>query len=536
MSHWMPHWLSGVARIWSRSLRLRVVALTLVLSSVVMALLGFFLVARVGHGLLADKRRAALGDVSSGLSYARGQLDSAAQDDAGSVDALVETITTELGRRGSPSGLFDVAVLPTSGSSGGYQTEGLDTSDIPAALRHDVRGGAEAETYTDVRRSGKLERALVVGAPLFADVGGYEVYYVFPLTTEDQTLDLVRRVLLLGGAGLIFLLAAVVWLVSRQVVTPVRMAARIAERFAAGHLEERMRVRGNDEIARLAASFNDMAGALQRQIDQLEALSRAQRRFTADVSHELRTPLATIRMAADVLYESRAEFPPTMARSSEILSGQLERFERLLTDLLEISRYDAQAATLEPDTVDLVALVHSLADAFAPAAAKAGTRIDIAIDPASVTDGMLLAEVDPRRVARVLRNLLANAIDYADGSPVELRMAASSSAAPDSTVAIRVRDHGIGLRPGERERVFDRFWRADPSRSRATGGTGLGLSIALEDARLHGGELVVWGRPGEGASFRLLLPRRAGAALGASPLDLVPEGVQASEISLAPLR
>jgi two-component system sensor histidine kinase MtrB len=538
----MSRWLRRLTRVWRRSLRLRVVALTLVLSSVVMALLGFFLLDRVGHGLLEDKRKAALGDVSSGLSYARGQLESAARGDPESVDALVETITTELGRRGSPSGLFDVAVLPSNGSSEGYRTEPLDTSDIPAALRREVRGGAEAETYTDVRRNGNLERALVVGAPLSASVGGYEVYYVFPLRTEEQTLDLVRRVLLLGGGGLIFLLAAVVWLVSRQVVTPVRMAARIAERFAAGHLEERMQVRGDDEIARLAASFNDMAGALQRQIDQLEELSRVQRRFTADVSHELRTPLATIRMAADLLYESRDEFPPTMARSSELLTGQLERFERLLADLLEISRYDARAATLEPDTVDLVALVQSLADGLGPAAAHAGTRIDVEIDPSSVADGMLLAEVDPRRVARVLRNLLANAIDYADGSPVQLRMAASPAGAADGTVAIRVRDHGIGLHPGERERVFDRFWRADPSRSRATGGTGLGLSIALEDARLHGGELVVWGRPGEGAAFRLLLPRRAGAELGASPLELVPEDSQepavpeAPEVSLARVR
>jgi two-component system sensor histidine kinase MtrB len=529
----MLRWLGRIPRVWRRSLRLRVVALTLVLSSVVMALLGFFLVDRVGHGLLADKRRAALGDVSSGLSYARSQLDSAARGDANSVDALVETITTELGRRGSPSGLFDVAVLPSNGSSEGYRTEPLDTSDIPTALRREVRGGAEAETYTDVRRSGKIERALVVGAPLSAAVGGYEVYYVFPLSTEEQTLDLVRRVLLLGGAALIGLLAAVVWLVSRQVVNPVRMAARIAERFAAGHLEERMQVRGDDEIARLAASFNDMAGALQRQIDQLEELSRAQRRFTADVSHELRTPLATIRMAADVLYESRAEFPLAMARSAEILAGQLERFERLLADLLEISRYDARAATLEPDTVDLIALVRSLADEFGPGAARAGTRIDVEIDPASTADGMLLAEVDPRRVSRVLRNLLANAIDYADGSPVELRMAASAD-----TVAIRVRDHGIGLRPGERERVFDRFWRADPSRSRATGGTGLGLSIAREDARLHGGELVVWGRAGEGATFRLLMPRHAGDPLGSSPLDLEPQGTkgtETAEISLARL-
>jgi two-component system sensor histidine kinase MtrB len=534
----MSRWLRRLTRVWRRSLRLRVIALTLVLSSVVMTLLGFFLLDRVGHGLLADKRKSALGDVSSGLSYARGQLESAARSDPQSVDALVEAITTELGRRGSPSGLFDVAVLPSSGSSEGYRTEPLDTSDIPAALRRKVRGGAEAETYADVRRSGSLERALVVGAPLSANVGGYEVYYVFPLSTEEQTLELVRRVLLLGGGGLIFLLAAVVWLVSRQVVTPVRMAARIAERFAAGHLEERMQVRGEDEIARLAASFNDMAGALQRQIGQLEELSRAQRRFTADVSHELRTPLATIRMAADLLYESRAEFPPAMSRSAEILTGQLERFERLLADLLEISRYDAHAATLEPDTVDLVALVQAQVDGLGPAAARAGTRIDIEIDPLSVADGMLLAEVDPRRVARVLRNLLANAIDYADGSPVELRMAASPLGAPDGTVAIRVRDHGIGLRPGERGRVFDRFWRADPSRSRATGGTGLGLSIALEDARLHGGELVVWGRPGEGAAFRLLLPRRAGAELGASPLDLEPEDSPSRvtpEVSLARL-
>jgi two-component system sensor histidine kinase MtrB len=522
-------WIRGATRAWRRSLRLRVIALTLLLSAIVMTLLGIFLLDRVGHGLLSDKRKAALGDVSSGLSYARSQLDSAARGDADSVDALVETITTELGRRGSPSGLFDVAVLPSNGSNAVFTTEPLDASDIPAPLRREVRGGAEAETYTDVRRGGSVERALVIGAPLSAAVGGYEVYYVFPLRTEEQTLELVQRVLLLGGAGLIGLLAAVVWLVSRQVVNPVRMAARIAERFAAGHLAERMVVRGDDEIARLAASFNDMAGALQRQIDQLEELSRAQRRFTADVSHELRTPLATIRMASDVLYESRTDFPPAMARSAEILSGQLERFERLLADLLEISRYDARAAVLEPDTVDIAALVRTLAEEFAPTAARANTRIDVQIDPLSAPGGVLLADVDPRRVSRILRNLLANAIDYADGSPVELALAASGD-----TLALRVRDHGVGLRPNDHERVFDRFWRADPSRSRATGGTGLGLSIALEDARLHGGELAAWGREGEGATFRLLLPRRAGAPVGSAPLGLTPQALQTPSTSLAP--
>ena len=504
-----------MSRAWRRSLRLRVVALTLLLSTVVVVLLGLFVLNRVGHGLLADKRGAALGDVSSGLAYARDQLDSSARSDPRSVDALVETITTELGRRGSPSGLFDVAVLPTSGSGDGYRTEPLETGDIPAALRREVRGGAEAETYATIRRGGHAERALVIGAPLSAAVGGYEVYYVFPLRSEEQTLALVQRVLLAGGAALVGLLAAVVWLVSRQVVTPVRMAARIAERFAAGRLAERMEVKGDDEIARLAASFNDMAGALQRQIDQLEELSRVQRRFTADVSHELRTPLATISMAADVLYESRAGFPPAMARSAEILTGQLERFERLLADLLEISRYDARAAELEPDTVDMCALVRKAAEDFEAAAARAGTRIGVMVDGMTDDGGQVLAEVDTRRVSRVLRNLLANAIDHAEGAPIELTLAASVD-----TIGIRVRDHGVGLRPHESERVFDRFWRADPSRSRATGGTGLGLSIALEDARLHGGELVGWGREGQGATFRLLLPRTAGAPLGTVPIDL----------------
>lgn len=118
---------------------------------------------------------------------------------------------------------------------------------------------------------------------------------------------------------------------------------------------------------------------------------------------------------------------------------------------------------------------------------------------------------------RILRNLLANAIDHSEGQPVELTMRGNADA-----VAISVRDHGVGLRKGEAELVFSRFWRADPSRNRRTGGTGLGLSISLEDARLHGGWLEAWGEPGHGAVFRLTLPRRHGEELRESPLPLAP--------------
>ena len=128
------------------------------------------------------------------------------------------------------------------------------------------------------------------------------------------------------------------------------------------------------------------------------------------------------------------------------------------------------------------------------------------------------AEVDPRRIERILRNLLVNAVEHGEGHEIVVRVGADNEA-----VAVAVRDHGVGLQPGEAAVVFNRFWRADPARARSTGGTGLGLSIAREDARLHGGWLQAWGAPGHGAQFRLTVPRRAGAELLTSPLPLQPD-------------
>ena len=273
-----------------------------------------------------------------------------------------------------------------------------------------------------------------------------------------------------------------------------------------------MKVKGEDDLARLARSFNDMAASLQLKIGQLEDLSRVQRRFVSDVSHELRTPLTTVRMAADVLHESRDSFDPATARSAELLQTQLDRFEALLADLLEISRFDAGAATLDPVEADLRDAAASVVDALRPLAERTGTEIRLTL-PAQPA----VAEHDPRRVDRILRNLLANAIEHSEGRPIDVTVAASGEA-----VAVGVRDHGTGLRPGESSLVFNRFWRADPARARSIGGTGLGLPIALEDARLHGGWLQAWGAPGDGAHFRLTLPRRLGEEVSASPIPLEP--------------
>ncbi|MHB8340579.1 MAG: MtrAB system histidine kinase MtrB [Mycobacteriales bacterium] len=499
---------------WRRSLQVRVIATTLAASVVVIAVLGVLLLDQVAHGLLDAKHRSALAESEAGLSYAQTQLSQSDTSDPQAIDRLLETVTVALDARGN--GIYVVGLLPTTpGTTGFYDRDNFDPAEIPVALRRTVVSQQVlASTYVTPRHIYQPGPELVVGAPLTAPNGdSYELYFAFPLSNEIATLSLVRGTLTFGGFALVALIAAVVALVTRQVVTPVRLAAQVADRLAAGRLEERMRVRGEDELARLATAFNAMAAALQRHIGELEELSRVQQRFTADVSHELRTPLTTIRMAADLLLEARVDFPPEVARSAELLHGELDRFESLLVDLLEVSRFDARVAVLEAEPVDVADLVLrevTKAELFA-------VRRGVQLDTSGVPRTPLVAEVDPRRVQRIVRNLLVNAIDYGDGRPVELTMAGDWD-----SVALRVRDHGVGLRPGEAVLVFSRFWRADPSRARQTGGTGLGLSIALEDARLHGGWLQAWGEPGRGAAFRLVLPRKVGAGLSASPLPLEP--------------
>ncbi len=346
-----------------------------------------------------------------------------------------------------------------------------------------------------------------------ADDNTYTLYYLYPLAEQQETLALVSRAMLVAGVPLLLLVALLTWLVTRQVVTPIRMARRVAERLAAGQLQERLRVRGEDDLARLATSFNQMASNLQKQIRQLEELSRLQRRFVSDVSHELRTPITTVRMASDVIHDARPFLDPVTGRAAELLQKELDRFETLLADLLEISRFDAGAAVLEAEDVDLVVVARRVVDMTSVLAAQRDTRV-VLHDPGTPC----VAEADVRRVERIVRNLVTNAIDHAESRDVDIFVGSDRQSA-----AIAVRDHGIGLGPGESAMVFNRFWRADPARARTSGGTGLGLSISLEDTHLHGGWLQAWGRPGEGAQFRLTLPRHLGTQLRHSPLPLVPD-------------
>ncbi|MBB3678695.1 MtrAB system histidine kinase MtrB [Modestobacter versicolor] len=502
---------------WRASLQLRVGAITMLVAGVLVVIVSLVLFRQISDQLLGAKRQAAVDQSLSGVQYAQTEVGGIATGDSASVRSTLSRTVENLRSRGGAAGDFDVVMVYLSGDAPRPAASRPDIYPaIPDDLRAEVAGGAQAYRYAPVPdRDGDPVPTLLVGAPVPTDGQGgdrVEVYFAFPLDQEQESLEGIRSTVVITCAVLTLFVAGIGVLVTRLVVDPVRRAAGSAQRLAEGHLEERLVVRGEDDLARLATSFNAMADSLQRQITQLEGLSQLQQRFTSDVSHELRTPLTTVQMAAAVLHEAREDFDPAVARSAELLRAELDRFEMLLSDLLEISRYDAGAAVLEAEPQDLVPLVGRVAEGMSALAARHDCELQVAVPPVPV-----IAEVDGRRVERVLRNLVGNAIEHGTGKPVEITLAASATA-----VAITVRDHGIGLTSADAQHVFDRFWRADPARVRSVGGSGLGLSISLEDARLHGGWLQVWGLPGQGAQFRLTVPMTAGGELTSSPLPLRP--------------
>jgi two-component system sensor histidine kinase MtrB len=513
---------SGLARRWRTSLQFRVVTTTMLLGLLVVSLLGAYLYREISNGLVEDRVARAQAEALDLTKSAQTTFDSLPASDAGKLS--VDAYTTAM-KAAPPAGDESRFVVLTRSRSNTSPTVLANVSSGrigPSQIPEDLSSAVSADparqqtkvTTVDLGSGGGVVPAVIVGSQVQVPLAGpYDLYFVYPMQREEQTLGLITRSFAVGGFALVLLVGAVAWMVTRQVVHPVRRAAVVARRLASGQLNERMSLRGEDDLALLARSFNDMADNLQTQIRQLEGLSRVQQRFVSDVSHELRTPLTTIRMAGDLIFDARDEFDPTVSRSAELLHNELDRFEELLSDLLEISRFDAGAAALDVESIDLrdtAALVVESAQALADSKATALTI--------HAPNRACVADIDPRRVERVLRNLVVNAIEHGEGRPIDIHVAQN-----DTAVAILVRDQGVGLRPGEASLVFNRFWRADPARARTTGGTGLGLAIALEDARLHHGWLQAWGEPGVGSRFRLTLPKHPDVPIEVSPLPLTPE-------------
>jgi two-component system sensor histidine kinase MtrB len=500
------------------SLALRVVLSTILLSLVVIYITGSTLYSRLSTGIKEVNVDTAIIEARSTIFSAQYRLAVASGDPIDSVRDIFSTVIASATTIGLNESGREVVILQVPGSAIGKENYEITSnlvskSSIPESLRIKVRNSENLESaYVRIDYAGENSiSGYAVGQRIsIPEAGDYEMYVLFSLADQAATLSLISNSLFLTGLALIILLTLIIWIVVRQVVRPVREVVRISQLFTEGDFRQRMQVKSNDEIATLGNAFNEMAESLEKQIARLENLSRVQQRFVSDVSHELRTPLTTLRMASGVIHNARDTFDPVIARSSELLVGQIDRFERLLEDLLEVSRFDAEVAVLEAVEFDICSSLERCISDLSLVAKEHNIEIHLnrPRDP-------VLVSADIRRVERVVRNLLSNAIDHSEGKPVEVRVMASSD-----DIAIGVRDYGVGIEPRLLNRVFDRFWRADPSRARTRGGTGLGLSIALEDARLHNGELEAWGEIGKGAHFVLYLPRRAGDQLQARLISL----------------
>ncbi|HET7703446.1 MAG TPA: HAMP domain-containing sensor histidine kinase [Candidatus Limnocylindrales bacterium] len=351
---------------------------------------------------------------------------------------------------------------------------------IPADVRRYVDEGQVAYSWQPV--AGRP--SLIIGGRSAGT--GPELYFVRDVGAIGRALDQLR--LALAGGALVLALVAVVAarLVARGVLAPVDEAAHAAERIGRGDLSARVPVTSSDEFGRWADRFNRMADSLEDTILRLEAAQSQNRRFVADVAHELRTPVAALVAEASLLRGHLDAMPSDARRTSELVVGDIARLRDLVEDLMELSRFDADGEEVRLQPVDLRRLLRDVA---------AARHRDAVLE---LGDDRIVVDSEPRRLERILANLLDNAREHAPGAVVVVRL----RTAPGE-VAISVLDRGPGVPPDRLDRIFERFYMADPSRR---GGSGLGLAIAAENARILGGELRARNRTGGGLEIELRLP------------------------------
>lgn len=514
--HWRA-WPGNVAALWRRSLRFRTILVTLGLTALAVIVACVWMALAIRNDLFVSRKDQVLLNAQRSTAAAQQTLDSVTGQDGVQLQNAMQLVRATLNQQSTSDAYAAFRIGPPSPNApqdftSDFAFEALLTD----GMRESVRANDDRQVWQSVAlptEDGTTAPGIVVGQQLnVPGVGPYELYLAYDLANAPQTLGFVQGTLWIVGIGLVLLISGIAWFVLRSVTTPIGEAADSSARLASGELGVRLPVRGEDELATLGRSFNAMADSIESQIKELADLSLVQQRFVSDVSHELRTPLTTIRLAADMINDQRDAFDPATARAAELLNNQVQRFETLLSDLLEISRYDAGSVQLELEPTSLAHLAEDVIASMEQLAEQHSTDVRLV-----APGGYSPVDMDPRRVRRVVRNLLGNAIEHGEGRPIVITVDSDQQA-----VALGVRDYGLGMKPDDVERVFDRFWRADPSRTRTIGGTGLGLSIALGDARLHGGELGVWSELGRGTNFVLTLPRKGGRLTGPSPIPLDP--------------
>ncbi|MDO4666041.1 MAG: MtrAB system histidine kinase MtrB [Actinomycetaceae bacterium] len=508
-------------RVFQRNLAVSITVILVAIAALMMVLLSLFVTSHVRDGLFQSRLEQILADASRRSASVQSTFDETTATEPSALQNVAYQLMQRERQNASGAGVVGVLLLGSSSNPEGPAiNDVVDTavqSVVTPAMRKEVtKGGRQQWQSVSVQIGNTHEPGVVVGQMVnLPVVGAHEFYLVYSLAPEQGTIDMIVQVLGVGTLVILMLLTVTIAGVSYQLVTPVQRAAAAAAELGEGSLSTRIPVQGKNELASLAVSFNKMADSLQKQIADYETLADLQRRFVSDVSHELRTPLTTIRMSAEVIYDARAELDALSARSAVILHEQVDRFDRMLSDLLEISRIDANTAISTREQVDIVQIAKRVIESNQTLAEN--NHVEVTLE----APGPVIAEADEIRVERIIRNIYVNALEHAEGGPVKVQIARSKTA-----VAVRVRDWGIGMRDEVAARVFDRFYRADPARARTSGGTGLGLAIAAEDAHIHQGLLTVIGCPGEGSAFMLALPIKFNEPIEDLPLQVSDAGLE----------
>lgn len=492
--------------------------ITGVITGIMIVISGTFILASVSDDLFTQQRDEILQDSARATIQAQLTIDSAGSSDPRALGAVVNTMRRSVSTMSSSDYLVFRRQLeqPRSVDAPQDSVIGPEFSEfISEDLRTRLLRGDALQYWQSieiVRADGTRVPGIAVGSTLRlpGEAGTYDLILGYDLGETQSIYGFISQTLLLTATFLMLLIGALVFGITRLVFQPIRAAADASRRLAAGQTHARMPMLNDEHFDELSENFNIMADTLQTRIVELDTLSTMQQRFVSDVSHELRTPLTTVKLASQLLSSQTDGLSDGQARAVEVMSEQIDRFEALLADLLEISRYDAGQVSISTEPTNLVRLTEEVIDGLQPLSEQ---PIEL-----QTLGGYAPIDVDPRRIRRILSNLIGNAIEHGENNSVEVRIDSNSSA-----TAVSVRDWGVGMSAEAVDRVFERFWRADPSRKRTLGGTGLGLAIAREDATVHGGVLEVWSKPGHGTNFRLTLPKDEGDPGFFSPLPLIPE-------------
>ncbi|EKU94786.1 MtrAB system histidine kinase MtrB [Actinobaculum massiliense] len=510
--------LNQLGEWWRSSLTARVIVVVLTIGGITASFTGAVVANQTRDRLYEGAVQTATEQFESTRAQAQSSFDGQNAPSSGQLQQIATALVRS--QYDAQVGIMGAALLRTPGqSSGTYEVAEVATQApaigdlISAEIRKQVPGSRGVH-YQPVgipvaAEENRTLPGIIVGAPLrLPSAGNYEFYILYSMQAQEDTAHTVTRILTSATVAMLLIVLISCVIVVGFVLRPVREASLNARRVAAGVFDVRMPEEGEDEIARLGRSFNQMAESIDEQFTRLERLSRVQQDFVSAVSHELRTPVTTIRMAGQLIYDRRDDLPGTLQRTAELQHDQLINLDTMLSDLLEISRYDAGAMKLDSVRANITSIARNVAESQVPLALSNGVTVRV------YEEGDPNATVDRRRVERVIRNLVVNAIEHAEGGPVRVRIIGGSTA-----VAVEVSDRGIGLSDEQAAHVFDRFWRADTSRVRKSGGTGLGLTIAREDALLHNGRLQVVGQLGVGSTFLLTLPREQKSSWSA-PVEL----------------